>query len=305
MGFFRNKIFILAACSITVFCIIFIGIPRYTEKTKETMKVVRVSEDVPKDTLIQQNMLTMKEIGGFNVPKDVITDPKAIMGKYSSVDLLKTDNLVTSKFKDDKSMPDQFLYGMNGKTAISVSVKTLAAGLSGKLLPGDVVSVLVYSKDNQQYTEEQGYMPQKGKVLDYPNLEFLEVGAVTNSKAQDTDQVMINQNKSSSSGSTDTIIPTTITLLASKEQARELVDAENSGTIHVVFRGRDREAEKLLESAKGKNAKQETKESSAGKKPAPEKSVPGAAHPIQQNTQTNVQKSNQNIGKDNSQFNLK
>jgi pilus assembly protein CpaB len=302
MGFLRNKIFILAICSITVFCIIFIGIPRYTEKTKETIKVVRVSDDVPKDTLIQQNMLTVTEIGGFNVPKDVITDPKAIVGKYSSVDLLKTDNLVASKFKDDKSMPDQFLYNMNGKTAISVSVKTLAAGLSGKLMPGDVVSILVYSKDTQEYSEGQGYIPSKGKVMDYPNLEFLEVGAVTNSKAQDTDQVMKNQDKANSSSSTDTIIPTTVTLLASKEQARELVDAENSGNIHVVFRGRDREAEKLLELNKGQN---ENKSAAAEKKAATSEKSTAPAQPIQQNMKANVQKNNQNTSKDTSQFNMK
>jgi pilus assembly protein CpaB len=151
-------------------------------------------------------------------------------------------------------------------------------------------------------------MPSKGKVLDYPNLEFLTVGAVTNSKAQNTDEVMKNQNKASSSGSTDTIIPTTITLLASKEQARELVDAENSGTIHVVFRGRDREVEKLLEVAKAQNTKQENKNTDTQKTVAPVKSLPDTAKQVQKSIPANIQKSNQsnqNTGKDNSQFNLK
>ena len=247
MGFFRNKIFILIMCTAAIFSIIFVGIPKYIDKTKETLKVIRVVDDVLQDILITENMLTTAEIGKFNAPKDIITDKKMIVGKYSSVSLLTTDNLVSSKFKDNKSMQDQFLYEMSDKVAISISVKSLATGLSGKLLPGDVVSVIVYSKNEQAINGDQGYLPTKGSVHDYPNLEYLEVGAVTNSKAQDTDQVKNNeQAKTSSSSSTDTIVPTTITLKVTKQQAKELVDAENSGIIHVIFRGRDQEAKKLL-----------------------------------------------------------
>ncbi len=246
MGFLRNKIFILIICSIAAFCLVFIGIPKYTAKTKETIQIVRVADNIPQNTLIQDNMLTTVEIGKYNVPNDIIKDKKLIIGKYSAVDLLRTDNLVPSKFKESKSMQDQFLYDINDKVAISISVKSLAAGLSGKLLPGDVVSVLVYRKTEQAYNDQQGYTPSAGRVQDYPNLEYLEVGAVTNNNAQDTDQVKSKNKSGSSSSSSDTIIPTTITLLATKEQAQELVDAENSGNIHIVFRGRDQEAKKLI-----------------------------------------------------------
>ncbi|WP_313559191.1 Flp pilus assembly protein CpaB [Ruminiclostridium cellobioparum] len=305
MSFFRNRIFIAVVCLIAIICIVFIGIPKYVEKTKETIKVIRVSQDIQHDTLIEENMLTTVDIGKYNLPKQVITDKKAIVGKYSSVDLLKSDNLVPSKFKDSKAMQDQFLYDMSNRVAISVSVKSLAAGLSGKLLPGDVVSVFVYSKNDQTYNGEQGYMPTKGSVLDYPNLEYLEVGAVTNNKAQDTDQFRNNDDKaSSSSSSTDTIIPTTITFLATKEQAKELVDAENSGSIHVVFRGRDQEAKKLLGDNKSQVSTPVKTDSKELTKAQNETSTGTKKETINHNSENSIPKEPKE-SKDTSQFDLK
>ncbi|RCX10411.1 pilus assembly protein CpaB [Anaerobacterium chartisolvens] len=257
MRFLRNKIVIFVLCSALALLLAFVAIPAQVGKTRETEKIIRVSDNIPANTLITAKMLKEAEVGRYNLPKDIIRDSDSIVGKYSAIALTPSDNLVPEKFMDKKEMEDEFLYSVDDRGAVSVTVKSLAAGLSGKLLPGDVVSVLVYSKEDEAL--QPGYTTAKGVVKEYANLEFVEVGAVTNNKAEDTDVVKSKQDKSSS----DTIIPNTVTLLVTKQQAKDLIDAENSGVIHILFRGRGEAAKKLLGQNGGKDVKNTTHEAKA------------------------------------------
>ncbi len=297
MRFLRNKIVIFVLCSVMALLLAFVAIPAQVGKTRETEKIIRVSGSIPANTLITAKMLKEAEVGRYNLPKDIIRDRDGIVGKYSAVALTPSDNLIPEKFTDKKAMEDEFLYSVDNRGAVSVTVKSLAAGLSGKLLPGDVVSVLVYSKEETD--AQPGYTTAKGVVKEYANLEFVEVGAVTNNKAEDTDVVKSKQDKSSS----DTIIPNTVTLLVTKQQAKDLIDAENSGVIHILFRGRGEAAKNLLGQAGGKDANSTAQEAEA--ETVPEK-APDAGTQVQnektgtqqpQQPQQTVQPSNGQQGK--------
>ena len=66
-----------------------------------------------------------------------------IVGTYASADFVPGDYIIHSKVIDTQAAENAYLYSLNGeKQAISVSVKAFANGLSGKLMSGDIVSVI-------------------------------------------------------------------------------------------------------------------------------------------------------------------
>ena len=142
------------------------------------------------------------------------------------------DNLVPDKFSDTLSLTDTELYDMDNteRLAISVSVNTLASSVSGKLLPGDVVSVY-------------GFVNETKMLAEYADLRYLEVLAVTNSSAEDLSSRKYDSEKDSS----DKVIPATVTLSVNQNQAEELVVLENTSSLHIVFVGRGNLSRKLLQ----------------------------------------------------------
>lgn len=236
MKLIRNRIFIVILCTAATVALILYIMPQYARMTNEHIKVIRVSRTIAAGECMTDDMLKVVEVGKYNLPGNIIKTKKEIVGKYAALELIPSDNLSPEKFTNRSGLADSFLYNMDGETAVSISVKSLAAGLSGKLLPGDVVSVLAYEKPD----DSQG----KGYVREYPDLEFVEVGAISNNKAQDTGE--LKAKKEEDKTYQDTIIPSTITLKVTKEQAKQLVEIENTAAVHLVFRGRGDNARKLL-----------------------------------------------------------
>ena len=63
------------------------------------------------------------------------------------------DYILTSKLTDTPAAENAYLYNLNGeKQAISVSIKSFAGGLSGKLISGDIVSVIAPDYKKQGVT---------------------------------------------------------------------------------------------------------------------------------------------------------
>ena len=108
------------------------------------------------------------------VTQNAITDKKQIVGKVSNVQLLPEDNLVMQKFTDVGTDADKALYEMDNseQLAISVTLANLASSVSGKIQPGDVVSVY-------------GFINETKQLADYTDLQYIEVIGVSNSSAEE------------------------------------------------------------------------------------------------------------------------
>lgn len=101
---------------------------------------------------------------------------------------------------------------------MSISIDSFAAGLSGKLQNGDIISLIVVTKDN---------------VAAIPGeLKYVKVITTTTSEGIDQDSVIRNDD-----GSFE--IPSTITVLVSPEQAKLIAQFESNCTINaaLVYRG--------------------------------------------------------------------
>ena len=232
MRILKNKYVIFALCMALSGVIAFLLVPIGNENLTNAIEVVRVSRRIEKNTMITEDMLEYVAVMPLNLPEHIIKDKQSIVGKVSAVTLLPQDNLMPVIFNDTYSITNNEFYNMDNpdKLAVSVSVKTLAASVSGKLLPSDVVSLY-------------GYNTESKTLVLHDDLMYVEVLSITNSKAEDLDKRQSN----SESDTSDAVIPATITLSVNRNQAKELIELENTGNIHIVFVGRGETSRNLLE----------------------------------------------------------
>lgn len=230
--YIKNRYVIFALCLILAGVIAFVIVPKSNKNMAESVDVVKVTKQIEKNTQITEDMLEIKQMPKQAVTQSTVTDKKQIVGKVSNVQLLPEDNLVMQKFTEVGTETDKALYEMDNseQLAISVTLANLASSVSGKIQPGDVVSVY-------------GFINETKQLADYTDLQYIEVIGVSNSSAEE----LSTRNSDSETDSSDKVVPATVTLSVNRNQAQELVVLENTSSIHIVFVGRGEISRKLLQ----------------------------------------------------------
>jgi pilus assembly protein CpaB len=234
---FKNHVFknrtVIGLCCIILSLIICFGItPLLGNAMKARTEIVRVSKDIKKGDVITTDMIETILVGGYNLPQSVLKKPTDVAGKYATADLHKGDYILNTKITDSLLIIDEYLYLLpEDKQAVSISIKSLAAGLSGKLKPGDVVSVIAADYGD----ERQTVIPHE--------LQYIKVLAVTSSNGLDTTSSNIDKDNNG-----EQFMPSTVTLLANTTQEKTLAALEANGKIHIalVCRGNEERANNLL-----------------------------------------------------------
>lgn len=232
MKYIKNRYVIFVLCLILAGVIAFVIVPKSNKNMAESVDVVKVTKQIEKNTQITEDMLEIKHMPKQAVTQSTVTDKKQIVGKVSNVQLLPEDNLVMQKFTEVGTETDKALYEMDNseQLAISVTLANLASSVSGKIQPGDVVSVY-------------GFINETKQLADYTDLQYIEVIGVSNSSAEE----LSTRNSDSETDSSDKVVPATVTLSVNRNQAQELVVLENTSSIHIVFVGRGEISRKLLQ----------------------------------------------------------
>lgn len=228
----KNRIVIGLICIILSLIICFGLTPMFNNALKSKVSLVRVNTEISKGTQITEKMLTIVEVGGYNLPGNVVYRLEDVVGKYANADLYKGDYVLESKLSDTPMLKNAYLSKLNGENlAISVSIKSFAAGLSGKLEAGDIVTLIA---------SEVG---EKRETLVLPELQYVEIIATTASSGADNDVQADNKDGKEQE------LASTITVLATPEQARLLAELEQTGKLHaaLVFRGDSAQAQAFLQ----------------------------------------------------------
>jgi pilus assembly protein CpaB len=230
----RNRT-VLGIASIVLSLIICFGLtPLFNQAISEKVSVVRVIESIQKGELITSKMIETVEIGGYNLPDTVLRLEENIVGKYALTELHAGDYVLNSKISSNPLVNYEYLIDFDGsERAISVSIKSFAAGLSGKLEPGDIVTVMA---------SDFGDMRETVSPME---LQYVEVLAVTAGTGLDTDEYEMDQEAIEK----DKELPATLTLKVNDKQAKLLAEMEAKGKIHAVFvyRGTKESADKFLD----------------------------------------------------------
>lgn len=229
---FNNRIVVGLICIITALVICFGLTPMFNDALKSKVEIVRVSSEIKKGDKITRGMVTAVEVGGYNLPSNVVYKAEDVIGKYANTDLYKGDYILTSKLSDTALLKNEYLNKLDGTNrAISVTIKSFAAGLSGKLERGDIVSLIASD------------VGELRKTLIPIELQYVEIIATTASTGTD------NNVQEEPKNGEDAELASTITVLATPEQARLLAELEQTGKIHaaLVYRGGSEDAQKFLD----------------------------------------------------------
>ena len=233
----RNRT-VLGIASIVLSLIICFGLtPLFNQAISEKVTIARITENIQKGELITSKMIETVEIGGYNLPDTVLRQEENIVDNYALTELHAGDYVLNSKISSNPLVNYEYLTDFDGsERAISVSIKSFAAGMSGKLEPGDIVKVMASDFGDMRETVSPA------------ELQYVEVLAVTAGTGLDTDEYEIDQEAIEK----DKELPATVTLKVSDKQAKLLAEMEAKGKIHIVFvyRGEKENADKFLDEQK-------------------------------------------------------
>lgn len=232
MKFLKNRTVLGVVCIALSLIICFAITPLFNASKSSTMKIVRIKNDLKIGQEITSKDIEVVEVGAYNMPSEVMQKSEDVVGKYASAEMIKGEYVLAAKISDSPASENAYLYNLTGeKRAISITIPSFAGGLSGKLISGDIVSVIAVD-----YKE-------KGETVVPEELQYVEVIAVTDKKGNDDETVTVKPD-----GEEETELPETVTLLVTPEQANILAELEAEGEIHValVYRGTAENAQKFI-----------------------------------------------------------
>lgn len=223
-----NNRFIFGILSLVLAAVIaFVALPTIARQTNGKTEIVRITQPVLKGEKLTSDNAEVVEVGGYNLPSNVAHSMEDVEGLYVTADLAAGDYILTSKVSTVPVSSDVALNDIpSGKVAISLTVKTLASGLSDKLQPNDIIRIYHFLETAEEV----------------PELRFVKVLSVT-----DSDGINVDNTKEPTEDE-EPQQSATITVLASPEQARIITEMENDGVAHValISRNNDQLAEELL-----------------------------------------------------------
>ena len=199
-----NNRFIFGILSLVLAAVIaFVALPTIARQTNGKAEIIRITQPVLKGEKITSDNTEVVEVGGYNLPSNVAHSLSDVEGLYVTADLAEGDYILTSKVSSVPVSSDVALNDIpSGKVAISMTVKTLASGLSDKLQPNDIIRIYHFLETAKEV----------------PELRFVKVLSVT-----DSDGVNVDNTKEPTEDE-ERQQSATITVLATPEQARIITE---------------------------------------------------------------------------------
>ena len=222
MSLFKNRTVVGVICILLSLLICFGVTPLFNKSVSQKTEIVRVVKEIKAGDEITKDTVQTVEVGGFGLPDNVIRQSETVIGKYAKSDLSIGDYILNTKLSDTPAAENAYLYNLDGtKQAMSVTIKSFANGLSGKLQSGDIVSVVAADYKKQ------------GSTVIPAELKYVEVISVTASSGYDANTGEAKSEKD------ERELPSTVTLLVSPEQSKVLAELEADGKLHLslVYRG--------------------------------------------------------------------
>ena len=234
MSLFKNRTVVGVICILLSLLICFGVTPLFNQSVSQKTEIVRVVKEIKAGEEVTREMVQTVEVGGFGLPDNVLRQSESVVGKYATADLSVGDYILNTKLSDTPAAENTYLYNLDGtKQAMSVTIKSFANGLSGKLESGDIVSVIAPDYKKQ------------GSTVIPAELKYVEVIAVTAGSGYDANTGAQTETETED----EKELPSTVTLLVSPEQSKALAELESDGKLHLslVYRGTPANSAKFTE----------------------------------------------------------
>lgn len=232
MNIFKNRMVVGVFCIVLSLLICFGITPLFNKGISQKTEIVRVTKEIKAGAQITKDMVQNVEVGGYNLPTDVVRSKETVVGSYALADLSIGDYILNAKISKSPAAENAYLYNLDGsKQAMSITIKSFANGLSGKLQSGDIVSIIA-----------PDYKKQGATVIP-PELKYVEVISVTASSGYDANT---GEQKATED---ERELPSTVTLLVTPEQGNILASLDADGKTHLslVYRGDQKNIKEFLD----------------------------------------------------------
>jgi len=201
-----------------------------TEDAIEYADAVVALVDIPANTTITEEMVTVAQIPEVAIGPGTISDPSAVAGKVLNSPVYAGEQISTSRLvtigEEDNNLSLEYLI-TPGMRAITIAVDE-TAGLTGMLRPGNHVDILC------QYDVEITILKPDGstEVKTVPHSVYL----LENIKVLAVDSVMSSAGKNKDAETGMAAQYTTITLEVTPEQAQKASFSEYTGQLRAILR---------------------------------------------------------------------
>ena len=187
-----NNRFIFGILSLVLAAVIaFVALPTIARQTNGKTEIVRITQPVLKGEKITSDNAEVVEVGGYNLPSNVAHSMEDVEGLYVTADLAAGDYILTSKVSTVPVSSDVALNDIpSGKVAISLTVKTLASGLSDKLQPGDIIRIYHFLETAEEVPELRFV-----KVLSVTDSGVAHVALISRNNDQLAEELLAEQDK--------------------------------------------------------------------------------------------------------------
>ena len=244
MRLLKNRFVIEILCIVMALVFSFVALPAIQGNTQGVyVHAVRMKEPVQAGTQITADMLET-----LNVPDKLveggISDVASVTGRFAKTDLYAGDYLILAKTSATLEEQNSFSAGMQkSKLVVSVTLSTLASGVSGRLLPGDIVTIMALPKSSANKSlgvEPETSAENATDAVIYPELQYVEVCMEAASDGTDADV------KAEPSKDEKNTLPVTVSFYVNQQQALKLAELEQQGIIHLAFVARGADVSKYL-----------------------------------------------------------
>ncbi len=226
----KKRTIIGIICMVLAIAITFLVAPLVTKLGTDTVTVCVVAQDLKQGIQITEEHITTVEAKAESIPAGAVSDKTLLVGQFAKSNLYAGDFYTAAKLTKDANTAADVFATLDGKQiAVSFTIDTFAAGLSGKLENGDIISIFVTDRDT-------------GETMIPAALKYVRVVTTTTAGGIDKEGVVENED-----GSYE--LPSTVTVLVTPEQARLLVECEENAALQagLVYRGDKENAQKYLD----------------------------------------------------------
>ena len=130
MKLLKNRTVLGVLCIVVSLLICFAVTPLVNAGLSQKTTIVRFVKAVKAGEEIKKGMLQEVEVGGYNLPENVLRSITEAEGKYLTADVYAGDYIVAEKVADEPAAENKYLYNLNGeKQAISITISSFAEGL--------------------------------------------------------------------------------------------------------------------------------------------------------------------------------
>lgn len=147
----KNRTIIGIICMVLAVVITFAVAPLVNRLSSDTSTVIRLAEDIKQGAQITEAQIESVKVKTDTIPAGTIKNSKEVIGKYAASDLYAGDYFTAAKISGESNTADDVFASLDGsKVAVSVTIDTFAAGLSGKLQNGDIISIIVTDNNTKE-----------------------------------------------------------------------------------------------------------------------------------------------------------